>query len=270
MKSEKKIKYLVFDIESVPDGKLIKKVKYPNEDIDEKTAIEKLQKEILENSDGKTNFIPVTFQYPISLCLAKIDEDFMIDDIVSIDEPEFRAGEITKQFWHAMEHKYKDASIVTFNGRGFDVPLMELMAFRYGVQAKRHFVDKFGTRFRFGTRHIDLQDVLSNYSAIRMFGGLNLLAKVLGKPGKMDAQGSEVYDMFLDGKVKEINDYCYHDVLDTYFVFLRTRVLLGALTIEREQEIVHEAKMFLNNNKEKNPAFLTYIKNWGDWIPWPK
>ena len=96
--------------------------------------------------------------------------------------------------------------------------------------------DKFGSRFRFGTRHFDVHDWLSNYSAIRMNGGLNLLAKVIGKPGKMETKGDEVYDMYCAGKVKEINDYCMHDVLDTYFVFLRTRVLLGELTIDREQK----------------------------------
>ncbi|MGL4370755.1 MAG: ribonuclease H-like domain-containing protein, partial [Spirochaetota bacterium] len=190
--------------------------------------------------------------------------------IVSLDEGEFRAGEIAKKFWFGLETLYKNASIVTFNGRGFDVPLMELMAYRYGISAKRHFTDKFGTRFRHGTKHIDLQEVLSNYSAIRMNGGLNLLAKVLGKPGKMETKGSEVYDLFLEGKLTQINDYCTHDVLDTYFVFLRSRVLCGELDLEKEQEIVKQTRTYLEENVQERPAFRTYLENWGDWNPWPK
>ena len=263
------VKYLVFDIESVPDGELIKKVRYPKEDISTAEAIERYRKELLETSDGASDFIPVTFQIPVSLCIAKVAEDFSIKEIVSLDEPEFRASEIARKFWFGCETLYKNASLVTFNGRGFDVPLMELMAYRYGIPAKRHFTDKFGTRFRHGTKHIDLQDFLSNYSAIRMNGGLNLLAKVLGKPGKMETKGSEVYELHCQGKMTQINDYCTHDVLDTYFVFLRTRVLLGELELEKEQEIVKATKQYLEENQEVRPAYRTYLENWGDWHPWP-
>ncbi|MBN2042091.1 MAG: ribonuclease H-like domain-containing protein [Spirochaetes bacterium] len=267
MKEE--IKYLVFDIESVPDSRLIKEVKYPGTDLTENDAVAKFQEEILTNSDGATLFIPVTFQYPISICTAKVREDFTLADICLLDEPEYRPSEMVKIFWNDLENNYKDISLVTFNGRGFDIPLLELMAFRYGYSAKKHLKDKFGTRYRFGTKHIDVHDWLSNFNAIRMNGGLNLLAKSLGMPGKMDAKGEEVYDMFLEGKLKEINDYCTHDVLDTYFVFLRTRVMLGELTIAREQQVVKQAMDFLEANKEKRPAFDIYLKNCKGWSPWP-
>lgn len=267
--SKDEIKYLVFDVESVPDAELIKRVKYPEEDLDNVGAVKKFQGEILEASGGVSEFIPVTFQYPISICVAKVKPDFTIDDIVSLDQPEFCTREMVRLFWHGIEEIYTNASMVTFNGRGFDIPLLELMAYRYGIKAQRHFKDKFAGRFRFGTKHIDLQDWMSNYNAIRMNGGLNLLAKVIGKPGKMGTKGNEVYDMFLEGKLVEINDYCIHDVLDTYFVFLRTRVLMGEITIEREQQIVSETKNFIKENIERIPAFDEYIKNWGDWEPWP-
>ncbi|MFH0976890.1 MAG: 3'-5' exonuclease [Spirochaetota bacterium] len=263
------IKYLVFDIESVPDGKLIKKVKYAGMEITEKEAIAKYQEEILTNSDGQTFFIPVTFQYPVSVCVAFIKEDFSLSDIKLLDEPEYRTAVIVKSFWDMAEFSHKEASLVTFNGRGFDIPLMELMAFRYGYTIKRHMKDKFGSRYRFGTKHIDLHDWLSNFNAIRMNGGLNLLAKTLGKPGKMEAKGDEVYDMFTAGKLKEINDYCTHDVLDTYFVFLRTRVLLGELSIDREQKLVKSTLEFLKANAEKRPAFGIYLKCCGECNPWP-
>jgi len=263
------VKYLVFDVESVPDSKLIKLVKYPDEDLDDVAAVRKFQAEILETTNGSSDFIPVTFQYPISICIAKVRADFTLEGIVCLDEPEFRTEDMVRKFWSGIEKQYNDASIVTFNGRGFDIPILELMAYRYGFSAKRHFKDKFAGRFRFGTKHIDLQDWLSNYNAIRMTGGLNLLAKILGKPGKMSTKGSEVYDMFLEGKIQEINDYCIHDVLDTYFVFLRTRVMLQEISIEREQEIVKLAKNFVEENIEKIPALQEYYDNWGDWTPWP-
>lgn len=266
---ESDVKYLVFDIESVPDPKLIKKVKYPDLDIDEEAAVRKFQEEVLALTSGATTFIPVTFQYPLCICIAKVRSDFTIADIVSLDEPKFRPSEMTDLFWRGVEKQYGNAALVTFNGRGFDVPLMELMAFRYGVVAQRHLKDKFGSRYRFGTKHIDLHDWLSNFNAIRMTGGLNLLAKVLGKPGKMDTKGDEVYDLYLKGEMTQINDYCYHDVLDTYFVFLRTRVMLGELSIGREQELVKMAKDFIEEKSSTVDALKLYLENWGDWDPWP-
>ena len=75
--------------------------------------------------------------------------------------------------------------------------------------------------------------------------------------------------MFLEGKLQEISDYCIHDVLDTYFVFLRTRVMLKEITIEQEQDIVKKARNFIQENTERIPAFKEYLDNWGDWSPWP-
>ncbi len=263
------VKYLVFDVESVPDPKLIRMVRYPGEDIDDRTAVEKYRDEILEATDGVSEFIPVTFQYPVSVTVAKVRGDYTLIDIVCLDEPKFRPRELTRLFWLGTESLYAHASLVTFNGRGFDIPLLELMAYRYGISASRHFKDKFAGRYRFGTKHIDLQDWITNYNAIRMNGGLNLLAKVIGKPGKMGTTGDKVYEMFLEGKIREINDYCVHDVLDTYFVFLRTRVISGDLPLDREQEIVRLTKKFIEENQERIPAFAEYLKNWGDWDPWP-
>lgn len=269
MNNYNEIKYLVFDVESVPDARLIKMVKYPGIDIDEHEAVKRFQEEILTNSGGSTYFIPATFQYPVAVCVAKLRGDFSLADVVLLDKPQFRPREMTRLFWHGVENLYKEAAMVTFNGRGFDVPLLELMAYRYGFTAKRHMRDKFGTRYRFGTRHIDLQDVMSNFGAIKMQGGLNLLAKVLGKPGKMETTGDEVYDMYRAGKVTEINDYCIHDVLDTYFVFLRTRVLYGEITLERERDLVKSTRDYVADNIGSTPAFRQYLDNWGDWEPWP-
>lgn len=263
------VKYLVFDVESVPDARLISRVKYPGENLDEIAVVKRFQDEIMESTDGKSEFIPVTFQYPVAIAVAKVREDYSLMDVVSLDDPHFRTPDMVRLFWLGIEDLYKHCNLVTFNGRGFDLPLLELMLYRYGFSAPRHFKDRFSGRNRFGTKHIDLQDWMSNYGSIRMTGGLNLLAKVIGKPGKMGTVGDQVYGMFLEGKIREINDYCIHDVLDTYFVFLRTRVIEGSITLKREQDIVRNTKKFLEENSSRISAFRMYLDNWGDWEPWP-
>src|SRR5262249_10602975 len=159
------------------------------------------------------------------------------------------------------------ATLVTFNGRGWDLPLLELAAFRYGVSAGREYFLKNRDRFK-GT-HLDLLDSLNNFGGCHHTGGLNLLAKLLGKPGKMETSGDKVYSLCREGKLQEINDYCAFDTLDTYFVFLRTRVLTGELTLEQEQAVVQYAKEFVSAKAAEMPGLRQYLENWGDWQAWP-
>src|SRR5262249_22273232 len=162
---------------------------------------------------------------PVAVCILRAGSDFGLQGLTCLDAPHFRTRRIVEQFWSglaAYKEKYKERiKLVTFNGRGFDLPLLELAAFRYGCAARDYL---HGSRNRLGGGHIDLMDWLTNYGAVRLSGGLDLLSKLLGMPGKMTGSGEQVYRMHVEGRMQEINDYCMFDTLDTYFVFLRTRV----------------------------------------------
>ena len=117
--------------------------------------------------------------------------------------------------------------------------------------------------------HIDLQELLTNFGSTRFTGGLNLAANLLGKPGKMDVQGHMVQDLFNAGKLQEINDYCRCDALDTYFVFLRTRVVLGDLTLAEERKLIEQSRAWIEEQAAKCQAYHQYLERWGDWDdPW--
>ncbi len=263
--------YFVFDVESAANGDLISNVRYPGERLSGKHAILRYRAELMENQGS--DFIPYTYQLPISVVIAKVRDDFSLVDVVVLDEPHFRTHVITELFWRGWE-AYRFPTFVSFNGRSFDMPLMELAAFQFGVTAQPWF-DSGGRsydqpRYRYNSAaHLDLQDLFVNYGATRFHGGLNLAATLLGKPGKMAVQGHMVQDMHDEGKLAEINDYCRCDVLDTYFVFLRTRVMLGQLTLDREQAIVAETKEWLLERAEDSAAYASYLDHWSDWPnPW--
>lgn len=258
--------FLVFDCESIPDGVLLAKTKYAGEKLTPDEAIQKAQEEAREKSASGSDFLPVSYQIPVAVCIGRVGPDYRLQSLVCLDDPQFRPAEITRGFWKGVEH-YK-AKLVTFNGRSFDLPLLELAAFRYGVSAPQYFGAR-GARYRYGDGHRDLHDLLGNYGAVRLAGGLNLFSKLLGKPGKMDTWGHQVLDLHRQGKLREINHYCTHDVLDTYFVFLRHCVLTGELTLEQEQQIVRDAKDWLAEQAASAPHFGKYLENWGDWEPWP-
>jgi hypothetical protein len=178
-----------------------------------------------------------------------VSADFRLHAITCLDAPQYRPREMTLGFWKGLAHY--QATLVSFNGRGFDVPILELAAFRFGVTARGHF-EKFGRRYRYGETHLDLNDWLSNH----------------GKPGKMSTTGQDVWQLFCDGRIREINDYCMFDVLDTYFVFLRTRVMTGELTLEAEQQRVDEARDWITAQLEAHPHLQQYLDNWGEWKLW--
>lgn len=219
---------------------------------------------------GDRPFVPVTFQVPVAVGVARIGPDYRLLDLSSLDAPRYDPQELVRLFWRGIQY-YASAVPVTFNGRGFDFPLLTLAALRFGVSCPRYFdeTDRFGMRYRYTQRNIDLLDWLTEYGAFRLKGGLDLCAKLLGKPGKMDTKGDQVHEMYRAGRLQEINDYCLHDVLDTYFVFLRTRVLTGQLSLDEEQARVQEAKEWIEARAAEQPALARYIESFGAWSPEP-
>ncbi len=265
-----KVHYLIFDIESVADPELVAKVHFAGKEIEPQAAVRAYRDELM--AANGSDFIPYTFQLPVSVAIAKVTADFQLDDLVVLDDPQFRPHEICSLFWRGWKH-YGQPTLVSFNGRGFDIPLMELTAFRYGISIPQWLSLDQKTydqpRNRYNTRsHFDLHDVLTNFGVTRFSGGLNLAANLLGKPGKMEVQGNMVQDMYEQGEVAKINDYCRCDVLDTYFIFLRTMLMLGNLSLQREQDLVRQTKEWLEQRNDI-PAFALYLDHWGDWAnPW--
>ena len=257
--------YLVFDMETIPDGKLIQMVKYSQENISPEEAIARAQKEARERSPSNSDFLPVSYHLPVAVCVMRVGKDYRIQAVTSLDAPQFRTREIARDFWRGLS-LYNKANLVTFNGRGFDLPVMELMAFRYGLGNSDYFRR---SRTRYNGQHIDLLDFFTNFGACRLVGGLNLFSKILGKPGKMELAGDQVYQFYQAGKIREINDYCLFDTLDTYFVFLRSRVIIGELALEQEQDLVAQGKQWLLEKAESQPALHQYLQYWGSWEPWP-
>lgn len=271
MNQPTEVKYLLFDVESVADGEAIAKTRYPDRQLSPAEAITRYRHELL--ADTGRDFIPYTYHIPVAVVVAKLRADFSLVDIVSLDAPEFRPHVITKTFWAGWEH-YKHPTFVTFNGRSFDIPLLELAAFRYGVAVPAWFNTLERSyqqnRNRYNLQaHLDLHELLTNFGSTWFRGGLNLAAHLVSRPGKMDVQGDMVQDMFAQGRLAEISEYCRCDVLDTYFVFLRCALLMGQISLEREQELTRETKTMLEAQAQDHPAYQQYLDAWKDWKnPW--
>ena len=259
-----RVSHLVFDVETVGDGDLVGRVKYPDADLPPAAALKRFRAQLVKEKGS--DVLPVTFVRPCAVAVAKVAADGTLLGLSSLDAPRFDPAAMTRDFWHGWRH-YGRPTLVTFNGRGYDLPVMELAAFRDGLPLPDWF-DESGPGYRHprnrfnSATHLDLMELLSNYGAARLSGGLNLLANLLGKPGKTGIGGDQVQALYDQGKVDDINRYCRCDVLDTYFVFLRTRVLTGVLTSDEEQARVAAARAWLESRGADDPACGDYLGRW--------
>lgn len=264
------VRALVLDIETVADGRMIQRVKWPTEsELSPRQARERLAAELREASDGKSDFIPHVFHVPVSVALAGVDDGFRLVGLASLDRPKFRPHVIARSFWEGWE-KRRRPQLVTFNGRGFDLPVLELSAYRYGVPAPGWFgLDGPGSpRARFNQRgHLDLMEFATSHGAVRLTGGLHMLATLLQKPGKMDTKGSMVQDLWDAGEHLRIDDYCVCDVLDTYFVHLRFAVLRGLVAPEAEHGLVEAAREVVEAHVGEFPGLSEYLEKFRYWHP---
>src|SRR5262249_28623582 len=175
-----KVAYLIFDCEAIADGDLISRVRYPNDALTPPLAIRRYRDEVLaERGDGK-DILPVTYMLPISVAVAKVDANYRLIDLTVLDAPQFRPHVITRNFWNGWLY-YERPTLVSFNGRGYDLPLLELAAFRYGLAIPDWFNVEARSyeqaRHRYNCdAHCDLCDLLTNFGATRLSGGLNLVA----------------------------------------------------------------------------------------------
>lgn len=110
------------------------------------------------------------------------------------------------------------ATIVTANGRGFDAPVIGLLAMATG-RFDLPGISSLVRDGRFDTRHADVLELFCN------FGGapkpsLADLCEALAIPAKLEAHGESVASLHSTGDLETIRRYCETDVAATYMVWL--------------------------------------------------
>ena len=171
--------------------------------------------------------------------MGQVNDERVLTAVETLHETDYSEETIVRTFWQRLERF--PGLLVTFNGRGFDLPVLELQALKYACSAPRYFSGKARNRY-VEEGHYDLYDFLTNYGVHRLRGGFNVLAKLIGLPGKTEIDGSMVQQLWEEGRLAEIHRYCRHDVIQTYFLFLRVELTRGRLTpAQYDQALAHSA-----------------------------
>ena len=141
--------------------------------------------------------------------------------------------------------------LVTFSGNSFDLPVLRYRAMIHGVSAPGLAARLYFNRYTEDA--VDLCDILSSF-APHSKASLNELSKIMGLPGKLeDIDGSEVERYFLEGKIREIADYCETDVVNTYRVWLRYELFRGQLSESEHQASERNLADFIAPRVNRTP-----------------
>jgi predicted PolB exonuclease-like 3'-5' exonuclease len=184
----------------------------------------------------------------------------------SLGDLQSSEAELIGRFFEGIE-KYSP-ELVSWNGAGFDLPVLHYRALRAGVQAPRYWeMGDEDREFRYNNylnryhwRHMDLMDVLSGFQG-RARASLEDMAALLELPNKMGCSGDKVWDAYQAGQLPAIRNYCETDVLNTYLVYLRFEFMRGRLdsaALKGEQQRVRDV---LQASTERHHAqFLKALK----------
>lgn len=231
--------FAIVDIETRIDKRLVNETNYAGEGLDDEDAYERQRQELIDKSGS--DFFPVVYHLPIAIGVGSVGAEYKLASLELLGAPDYDEVELVRSFWERF-NQYT-GTLVTYNGRGFDLPVLELQALKHGISAPAYFNERYGHRYRFSEQgHYDLQEFLANYGAVRLRGGLKALARLLDLPGKTQLDGSLVQGYWDAGRLEEINTYCKQDVLLTYLLFLRVELMRGRIDRETFDVAYKEAR----------------------------
>ncbi|WP_300449389.1 3'-5' exonuclease [uncultured Helicobacter sp.] len=271
----------VFDIESVPDFHLLRD-SFGFEGSPLQIAQSAAEEQYAKNG---SSFLSLCFHRVISIGSVICDDfgrfvkvghfgtHFLESLPHSLDSIDFLSSDfldtlektLLNEFWTFFNKN--NPRLVSFNGRGFDIPTMLLRAMRYDINAWAYYEQDNPThnkskwenyRQRYSeVFHTDLLDSLGNFGVVRSLK-LDNICKMLGLVGKYDMSGEQVFDTYINAQsakdkltaLETINHYCHSDVLNTYWLYLKYELLKGHII---ESDYYHILQEFLANFPANKP-----------------
>jgi 3'-5' exonuclease len=241
---------LVFDIETVPDVDLGRRL-YGLKNLSDKQVGQIMFTK--RRQETGSEFLSHEQHRVVAISVVMRSRDSL--KVWSLGEESSSEKELIERFFDGLDKFTPD--LVSWNGAGFDLPVLHYRSLLHSITAARYWeTGDSDQSFRFSNylsryhwRHMDLMDILSGFQG-RGRASLQDVACLLGLPGKLGMQGSQVWEVFLEGGLKRIRDYCETDVLNTYLIYLRFELLRGRLNAtEHARETVRVRQLL-----EESPA----------------
>lgn len=141
------------------------------------------------------------------------------------------------------KQRQDEAVLVTWNGRTFDLPVVNMRSFLHSVACPWYYQER-DVRYRYTEAgHCDLMDVFSDYGAARQMK-LGDVARLMGLPGKVGpVTGANVGEIYAKGDdrisdMSAVASYCLGDSLQTALLFAKSRVHKGMIDLDHYKKVV--------------------------------
>ncbi len=251
---------ITFDIETVPDVDGGRRL-YEFDGLTDSEAAQAMF--AMRRQENGTEFLRLHLQRIVAIsAVYRSGERLAVWSLGTEDSDE---RDILERFFHLLD-RYSP-TLVSWNGGGFDLPVIHYRSLLHGVQSVRYWeTGTHDNQFkwnnylnRYHDRHTDLMEVLAMYQQ-RAYVPLDQMASLLGFPGKMGMSGARVWEEFQTGNIKGIRDYCETDVLNTWLVYVRYLLIRGSLTEEDYQAELQLVREYLR--KEGHRHFLQFLDAW--------
>ncbi len=249
---------LVFDIETIPDVDTGRRL-YDLDGLSD-ADVAKVMFHKRREQTGDSEFLRHHLHRVVAISAVLRHNDSL--RVWSLGEADSDEAELIRRFFDGID-KFTP-TLVSWNGGGFDLPVLHYRALKHGIAAPRYWDTGEDDRdfkwnnylSRYHARHTDLMDVLAGYQP-RANAPLDEIAQMLGLPGKLGMHGSEVWGQYLGGNIAGIRDYCETDVLNTYLIYLRFELIRGHLAHSAwESEVARVRALLAQEAKPHLQAFL--------------
>jgi predicted PolB exonuclease-like 3'-5' exonuclease len=256
----------VFDIETVPDTEAVYNLTgFESDNTEElKKKLEEYHIEVTNNPFLRQPFHKVV---AISFLEATIEqnvdrtEKYILTDLRSGGTEGSTEEEIIKGLFN---HLVKKAPrFVSYNGRTFDLPVLKYRAMKYGISVP--WLYKSGDKWNnYSQRysldwHCDLLEAFSDFGASARCK-MNEICSIMGIPGKIGVDGSQVSELYDNGKIKKIRDYCETDVINTYLLYLNYQYHTGSLNKDNFFNACVDLKNYLEDADKEH--FFEFLTEW--------
>ncbi len=252
---------LVFDIETIPDISGIRAL-YALDDSVSDHDVAEMAFQMRRQKTGN-DFIQHHLQKVAAIsCVLREGDTFRVWSLGGLEDDE---GSIIQRFFDGVD-KYTP-QLVSWNGGGFDLPVLHYRGLIHGVQCARYWdmgEDDKDFKWnnyisRYHARHLDLMDLLAMYTG-RANAPLDELAKLIGFPGKLGMDGSKVWEAYEQGRLAEIRNYCETDVVNTYLVYVRFQLMRGQFSRVRYDKECELVRSTLSKSEELH--WKEYLAAW--------
>lgn len=249
---------LVFNIETIPDidgGQRINSL----QGLDDKNTAKALFH--LRKQQAGSDELPLYLQRiaSISVVYRGMGDDMGHEvSVHSLGDENSNEAELLSLFFNEIEQR--TPTLVSWNGSGFDLPVVHYRALKNNVRAPSYWEkgnndnafrnDNYLSRYH--DRHTDLMDVLSSYNE-SAGAPLNDISLMLGFPGKQVKDSAQIWNEFLQGNVASIRNYGEISVLNNFLVYLRFQFIRGEMN---EEQLSEEFALLRETLKQSDQAHL--------------